>query len=48
MTIHNNAHLPVNGGDPGELIQNLSWVSFEIPHSTDPIIDTLNALNVSY
>lgn len=44
-TVYLIAAAAVNGGDPGELIQNLSWVSFEIPHSTDPIIDTLNALN---
>jgi len=35
----------VNGGDVASLIDNLSWASFEIPHSTDPIIDTLSALN---
>jgi len=29
----------------GSLIDNLAWSSFEIPHSTDPFIDTLNALN---
>ena len=41
----------VNGGDVGSLIDNLSgqeyqlsWTSFEIPHSKDPIIDTLTAL----
>jgi len=35
----------VNGGDVTSLIGGLSWASFEIPHSKDPIIDTLTALN---
>mmetsp|Transcript_3993 Transcript_3993/g.10102 ORF Transcript_3993/g.10102 Transcript_3993/m.10102 type:complete len:633 (-) Transcript_3993:456-2354(-) len=35
----------VNGGDVGSLIDSLSWSSFEIPHSGDPFIETLTALN---
>ena len=35
----------MNGGDVNALIENLSWISWEIPHSQDPIIDTLSALN---
>mmetsp|Transcript_8832 Transcript_8832/g.19059 ORF Transcript_8832/g.19059 Transcript_8832/m.19059 type:complete len:659 (-) Transcript_8832:410-2386(-) len=34
----------VNGGDVSQLMEGLSWASFDIPHSKDPIIDTLTAL----
>lgn len=44
-TVYLIAAAAVNGGDPQTLIENLSWASFEIPHSKDPIIDTLQALN---
>ena len=39
-TLYLIATAAVNGGDVASLIDNLSWASFEIPHSTDPIIDT--------
>jgi len=44
-TLYLIATAAVNGGDVGSLIESLSWASFEIPHSKDPIIDTLTALN---
>lgn len=44
-TVYLIATAAVNGGDVGQLLEGLSWVSFEIPHSKDPIIDTLTALN---
>lgn len=34
-----------NGGDVATLMDSLTWTSFEIPHSKDPIIDTLESLN---
>jgi len=44
-TLYLIAAAAVNGGDVTSLINGLSWASFEIPHSKDPIIDTLTALN---
>lgn len=44
-TLYLIAAAAVNGGDVNSLIDNLTWVSFEIPHSKDPIIDTLSAIN---
>jgi len=44
-TLYLIATAAVNGGDVASLIDNLSWASFATPHSTDPIIDTLSALN---
>ena len=44
-TLYLIATAAVNGGDVTSLIDNLTWVSFEIPHSKDPIIDTLMAVN---
>ena len=36
----------MNGGDVGTLMENLTWVGFEIPtDSTDPFVETLTALN---
>ena len=44
-TLYLIATAAVNGGDVTSLIDNLTWISFEIPHSKDPIIDTLSAIN---
>lgn len=44
-TLYLIATAAVNGGDVNSLIDNLTWVSFEIPHSKDPIIETLTAVN---
>eukprot|EP00986_Skeletonema_menzelii_P010580 scaffold5194_cov144-Skeletonema_menzelii.AAC.3 len=44
-TVYLIATAAVNGGDVSSLISNLAWTSFEIPHSKDPIIDTLGAIN---
>ena len=44
-TLYLIAAAVVNGGDVDSLVDGLSWVSFEIPHSKDPIIETLSALN---
>jgi len=44
-TVYVIATAAVNGGDVTSLINNLTWTSFEIPHSKDPIIDTLGAIN---
>lgn len=44
-TVYLIATAAVNGGDVSRLIDNLTWISFEIPHSKDPIIDTLAAIN---
>lgn len=44
-TVYLIATAAVNGGDVSSLIDNLTWISFEIPHSKDPIIDTLAAIN---
>lgn len=44
-TVYVIATAAVNGGDAGSLLENLTWASFEIPHSKEPIIDTLTALN---
>eukprot|EP00970_Alexandrium_tamarense_P010291 scaffold2066_cov172-Alexandrium_tamarense.AAC.8 len=44
-TVYLIAAAVVNGGDVDSLVDGLSWVSFEIPHSKDPIIETLSALN---
>ena len=44
--LDNLSGLNLNEGDiVGTHLDNLSWSSFEIPHSKDPIIETLTALN---
>ena len=44
-TVYLVATAAMNGGDVGSLLDNLSWSSFDIPHSKDPFIETLTALN---
>ncbi|KAL7532495.1 hypothetical protein ACHAXR_004668 [Thalassiosira sp. AJA248-18] len=44
-TVYLIATAAVNGGDVGSLMDTLTWASFEIPHSKDPFIETLTALN---
>lgn len=44
-TVYLIATAAVNGGDVGSLMDSLSWSSFDIPHSGDPFIETLTALN---
>lgn len=48
-TVYLIATAAVNGGDVSSLMANMSslmsWTSFEIPHSKDPIIDALMAIN---
>ena len=44
-TVYLIATAATNGGDVSTLLDNLSWTSFEIPHSTDPIVAGLNGLN---
>ncbi|KAK1734030.1 hypothetical protein QTG54_015288 [Skeletonema marinoi] len=47
LSLHSvcNRHCRSEWGDVTSLINNLTWTSFEIPHSKDPIIDTLGAIN---
>ncbi len=44
-TIYIFATAAVNGGDINSLLGDISWISLEIPHSKDPFIETLTALN---
>ncbi|KAL7533265.1 hypothetical protein ACHAWF_004443 [Thalassiosira exigua] len=44
-TVYLIATAIVNDGDVSALIDGLTWTSFDIPHSKDPIIDTLTALS---
>jgi len=44
-TIYVFATAAVNGGDINSLLGDISWISLEIPHSKDPFIETLTALN---
>ncbi|KAL7488569.1 hypothetical protein ACHAW6_014174 [Cyclotella cf. meneghiniana] len=44
-TVYLIATAAVNGGDVASLLDSLTWTSFEIPHSTDPIIEAFQNLN---
>ncbi|KAL3802692.1 hypothetical protein HJC23_012016 [Cyclotella cryptica] len=44
-TVYLIATAAVNGGDVATLLDNLTWTSFEIPHSRDPIIEAFQNLN---
>jgi hypothetical protein len=45
-TVYLIATAAVNGGDVATLLDNLTWTSFEIPHSTtDTVIETFQNLN---
>lgn len=44
-TVYLIATAAVNGGDVASLLDSLTWTSFEIPHSRDPIIEAFQNLN---